>query len=199
MHKEPTIINGYFVAKYGEGKGMDQIEWLHKQNEIAKRLISTDYKHLVMALEKRAKETHERELKGWGLGLEDIGQAEDVQLWVSLFSIGPLPLMLFCSTCDTLMSAVRPLLNLIGSYLGCYITLIAAAIDDANDTLYFSASVGSGVLITITNSPVVVFITSQKTRECESTGPNSTSRDSRAGLLVHSSSISVGLVHHSAF
>lgn len=143
MHKEPTIINGYFVAKYGEGKGMDQIEWLHKQNEIAKRLISTDYKHLVMALEKRAKETHERELKGWGLGLEDIGQAEDVQLWVSLFSIGPLPLMLFCSARDSLLSAVQPLLNLIGSYLGCYVTLIAAALNDANSEPYFSMSIGS--------------------------------------------------------
>ena len=80
MHEEPTIVNGYFVAKYGEGRGMDRIKRLHKRNEIAKQLISTDYKHLAMALEKRAKETHERELKEWGLWLEDIEQAEDVQL-----------------------------------------------------------------------------------------------------------------------
>ena len=50
------------------------------RNELAKTLVNTTYKHLLDDLEERAKETHERELKEWGLGLGDIGEAEDVQL-----------------------------------------------------------------------------------------------------------------------
>ena len=53
--------------------------------------------------------------------------------------------MLFCSARDLLLSAVQPLLNLIGSYSGCYVTLIAMALDDANGEPYFSTSVGSPV------------------------------------------------------
>ena len=63
---------------------MSPAERLNKRNEIARRLVATDYKHLAADLEKRAKEAHERESKEWGVELENIGEAEDVQLYVSV-------------------------------------------------------------------------------------------------------------------
>jgi len=63
---------------------MEHIERLHKRNELAKRLVNTTYKHLATGLDTRAKETHERELKEWGLDLENITQAEDVHLYISI-------------------------------------------------------------------------------------------------------------------
>lgn len=80
MHEEPKIVNAAFVSQHGEGKGMQRAERLQKWNELAKRLVTTTYKHLATDLEKRAKEDHERELREWGLDLEEIGQAEDVHL-----------------------------------------------------------------------------------------------------------------------
>ena len=82
MHKEPAIVNAAFIARYGEGGGMDQVEWMNKQNEVAKKLIASSYNHLVVDLEERAKETHQRDLKEWKLELDDIEEAEDVQMYV---------------------------------------------------------------------------------------------------------------------
>ena len=47
----------------------------------------------------------------------------------------------FTSTRDTLFDAVYPLLQAIGSYAGCYITLIAgnAAAEGAKDKGFFTA------------------------------------------------------------
>lgn len=87
MLEEPNVVNAAFVSLHGEARGMDRLERLNKRNEVARRLINSSYKHLAADLEKRAKENHERELKEWGLGLEGIGEAEDVQLYVFLFQV----------------------------------------------------------------------------------------------------------------
>ena len=52
---------------------------MNYQSELAKSLVGTTYNHLADGLAKCAKETHEREMKEWGLGLDDIGEVEDVQ------------------------------------------------------------------------------------------------------------------------
>ena len=83
MLEEPSIVNAAFVSKYGEGRGMERIERVNKRNELAKSLVTTTYKHLVVGLEARAKATHEREMKEWAIELDDIEQAEDVTLCVS--------------------------------------------------------------------------------------------------------------------
>ena len=80
MHEEPKVVNAAFISLYGGENGVDRAARLNKWNEVAKRLVTTTYKHLAVDLEKRAREAHERELKEWGLGLEEIGQAEDIHL-----------------------------------------------------------------------------------------------------------------------
>ena len=80
MHEEPATINAAFLSQYSEGRGMDRLEQLHRWNKLARQLVATTCKDKVPGLERRAKEVHEREQKEWGLELQDIGQAEDIQL-----------------------------------------------------------------------------------------------------------------------
>ena len=49
-----------------------------------------------------------------------------------------LPLILSYSACDTLFTAIHPLLQLIRRYSGCYVTLLAAAPDLTDGKPYFS-------------------------------------------------------------
>jgi len=49
-------------------------------NTLAKEPVDKTYKHLAGDLAASTKETHEQELKELDLGLEDIGEANDVQL-----------------------------------------------------------------------------------------------------------------------
>ena len=69
-----------FTLKYGDGKAMDQAERLNKWNDVAKELIDTTWKDSKGALQDRAREANNCELKEWELGLKEIGQAEDVHL-----------------------------------------------------------------------------------------------------------------------
>ena len=80
MHEYPVLINAAFKMKYGEGTGMNPIERVNKRNDIARELITTTHTAIVPDLEQRAKETHEQELKEWGLDLDKIGEAKDVHL-----------------------------------------------------------------------------------------------------------------------
>lgn len=80
MHESPGIVNAAFVSLYGEGKGMDRMDRMNKRNEVAKRLVTGQYKEMVPKLEQRAKETHERELKEWKLELGDVAEADDIHL-----------------------------------------------------------------------------------------------------------------------
>ena len=82
MHEEPAIVNVAFIVRYGEGGGMDQVKRMNKRNKVAKKLVASSYNHLVADLEERAKETHQRDLKEWKLELDDIEEAEDVQMYV---------------------------------------------------------------------------------------------------------------------
>ena len=54
---------------------------------------------------------------------------------------GPPPLIPSYSARDSLFSAVHPLLKLIGTYSGCYVTLLVASRDHAGNDPYFSAYV----------------------------------------------------------
>lgn len=78
MHEEAEIIDKAFVSEYGEE--VDRAERLNKRNDLAKQLLNTTYKHTIPELEQRAREANDRDIKEWGLELEEIGQAEDVQL-----------------------------------------------------------------------------------------------------------------------
>ena len=80
IHEKPAVINAAFAAKYGENADMSPIERVNRRNEVARHLTSTTYAAMAPELEQRAKEAHEQELKEWGLGLDEIGEAEDVHL-----------------------------------------------------------------------------------------------------------------------
>ena len=80
MLENPEVVNNVFVELHGEATDLTQVQKMNYRNDIARNLVKTTYSHLAGGLADRAKETHERELKEWGLGLDEIGEAEDVQL-----------------------------------------------------------------------------------------------------------------------
>jgi len=73
-------VDAAFSQRFGQGEDFNQVQKMNRQNGLAKELVNTTYKHLAEDLAARAKETHKRELEEWGLCLEDIGEADDVQL-----------------------------------------------------------------------------------------------------------------------
>jgi len=79
MLENPETVNAAFVELYGEATGMTRMQKMNCRNELASTLVKTTYVHLVTELTERAKETHEQELKEWGLELDDISEAEDIQ------------------------------------------------------------------------------------------------------------------------
>ena len=83
MYKKPQIIDNAFHALYQEAGPMSCADQLNKQNEVAKWLVSTTYKDMEAELKQHTKETHEWDLKEWALELEEIEEAEDVDLYIS--------------------------------------------------------------------------------------------------------------------
>ena len=83
MHKNPKIVDDAFLAQYGGVEVMSRTERMNRRNEVTKQLVATTYKEVEAELSQRAMETHERELKEWGLELEGVEEAEDVDLYVS--------------------------------------------------------------------------------------------------------------------
>lgn len=79
MLENPTVVDTAFAKLYGDAKDLTRVQKMNHRNEVARDLVNTTYAHLVEELAERAKETHEQELKEWGLGLDDIGEAEDIQ------------------------------------------------------------------------------------------------------------------------
>ena len=78
--ENPKVVDAKFTQHYGEGRDLTPVQRMNSRNELAKSLVNTTYKHLADNLEKCAKEAHEREMSEWGLNLDNIGEAEDVQL-----------------------------------------------------------------------------------------------------------------------
>ena len=83
MHEKPAVIKAAFEANYKDGEGLSPSERLNKRNEVARHLVATTYKDIVPELERRAKEAHEQDLKTWGLDLDGIGEAQDIDMLVS--------------------------------------------------------------------------------------------------------------------
>ena len=183
MLEKPEAVDEAFTAQYGDGAGMNRLQRLNKRNEVAKELVTTTFKKMETELKQRALDTHERELKEWGLEMEGIEEAEDIEVYASSMFISHLSLIPFCSARDSLFAAVHPLLKLIGEYSGCYVTLLTAAVDGTNDKPYFSAYVGLKLLrsVSSTNSTILAFITFGRMQPSGSIGPSSTRRASKTG------------------
>jgi len=91
MHERPKVVDDEFAARYGDGKQLDRVDRMQKRNEVAKDLVTTTYKEMQSELKERAKETHEREVKEWELGLDGVAEAEDVDGYASPRIFEPSP------------------------------------------------------------------------------------------------------------
>ena len=78
--ENPEVVDTAFAQHHGKGEDLTRTQKMNCRNDLAKSLVNTTYKHLIDDLATRAKETHKQELMEWGLGLGDIGEAEDIQL-----------------------------------------------------------------------------------------------------------------------
>jgi len=125
MQDYPKVFNAAFVSRHGEGKHLQPPERLRLRTELAKSMVNGGYSHLLKDLDRKAKEQHEKALAEWELILNGVSEASDVSAYVPIFS-SPRIANLFSpsSARDTLFDAVHPLLQAIGSYANCYISLI---------------------------------------------------------------------------
>ena len=99
---------------------------MNVRHDLAKAMLYSQYSHLVNELENKAKNQHKLDTDTWNMVLEDVSLAGDVGKFVFYFLLSN-----FVDLCpisraqDTLFDAVYPLLQAIGSYAGCYVSLIA--------------------------------------------------------------------------
>jgi len=139
MSEYPLEVNAAFVSRHGDGKDLTSAQRLNSRYDVAKALLSNQYSHLVGQLDKKAAAQHSIEMDEWSMILEDISLVGDVGRYVSLFLILDLvDLNLISRTRDTLFDAVYPLLEAIGNYAGCYVTLVAgnAEKDDTGEAFF---------------------------------------------------------------
>ena len=80
----PQELNSAFVSRHGDGKNLGSAQRMNLRSELAKKMLSAQYSHLTQELEKKAAEQHEREMSQWNLTLEDLSEAPDVPLCVTL-------------------------------------------------------------------------------------------------------------------
>lgn len=133
-------VNTAFVSRHSDGKNLSNAQRLNLRYDVAKTLLSNQYSRLVNELENRAKAQHDTEMEEWNLILEDISLADDVSRCVFILFCAPSTYVCICSARDTLFDAAYPLLKAIGSYAGCYVTLIAGNADkDDADKEFFTA------------------------------------------------------------
>ena len=133
-------VNTAFVGQHGDGKDLGRTQRMNLRHDVAKALVSDKYSHLVNELENKAKVQHDAEMDEWKLILNDVSLAENVPQCLVISIHRFVNLHSFPRARDTLFDAVYPLLEAIGSYAGCYVTLIAGNEGkDDNDEGFFTA------------------------------------------------------------
>ena len=138
----PVEVNSVFVSRHSDGKNLSKTQAMNFRHDVAKSMLSSElYSCHVKALEKKAEAQQNADLDAWNLILDDISLASDVDQYV-LFILLDLIDLSFISirARDTLFDAVYPLLQAIGSYAGCSVSLIAgSAPKDDTDKGFFTA------------------------------------------------------------
>jgi hypothetical protein len=128
MRDYPAKVKKAFAAQYGNGNNLSKADRLNFQNSVAKKLLYEENTDLIDELQAKAKAQHTAGKNEWNMILEDISAAENVAQYVFLSSFllpDPVDIYFVCSARDTLFDAVYPLLQAIGTYAGCYVTLVA--------------------------------------------------------------------------
>lgn len=132
-------MNAAFVSRHGDGKNLTSAQRMNFRHDVAKALLFNQYSHLVKELDNKSKAQHGVEMDEWNMVLEDISLADDVGQYVFSFLLLRLVDLCFIPRArDTLFDAVYPLLEAIGSYAGCYVSLVAgnAEMDDAGEGFF---------------------------------------------------------------
>ena len=121
----PYKVNAAFAGWYGNSKNLSNMQCLNFQHDVAKAILSDRHSHLTKELEKKAKAQHAIDMEEWNMILNSITLSNDPAQYVPLSLTLDINWHFTSSTRDTLFDAVYPLLQVIGSYADCYITLIA--------------------------------------------------------------------------
>ena len=138
----PSEVNAVFTSRHGDGKHWSKTQIMNLRHDVAKSMLSGEYSCHVKAIEKKTMAQHEKDVEKWSLILDDISLADDVDWYVFLSIFLDVVDLCFISTRarDTLFDAVYPLLQAIGSYAGCCISLVAGtAPKDDTDKGFFTA------------------------------------------------------------
>jgi len=142
MLDHADLVNAAFVSRHGDGRAFNNHERLNVKYSLAKTMLLSHYAHLTGELDRKASVTHDVAMEEWGLILNSISLAPDVSryafplpyLWI------PLAHAPVFRARDTLFDAVHPLLQAIGSYAGCHVSLIAGRAEkDETDRGFFTA------------------------------------------------------------
>ena len=140
MLDHPDLVNAKFTSLHADGGSLRGSAKMNLKYEVAKHMLTDHYSHLTRTLDEKAVAQQELDLVAWNLILTDISEAPDVSRYVL-----PLFRVLSTHTCvhsvrDNLFDAVHPLLEAIGMYAGCYVTLIAGNPErDDTDKGFFTA------------------------------------------------------------
>ena len=120
----PEAVKASFIHRYGDGGKIPSAQRMNFRYDVAKSLLAQKYSHLTGDLEAKAIRQHDAELDEWNLILDGVSFAEDVPRYVLPFLLPPLTYGYTYSARDTLLDAVHPLLQAIGSYADCCVSLI---------------------------------------------------------------------------
>lgn len=84
MYEQAEVLNAAFASRYGDGRNLTKGDRLNTRTRLAKSLLARQYSHLVNDLRQNAMDHHRKEMREWDLILEDISEASDVSVWVSI-------------------------------------------------------------------------------------------------------------------
>ena len=149
----PEVVKAAFIHRYGDGGKLSSVQKMNLRFDVAKSLLAQKYSHLTSELERKATNQHDAEVDEWNLILDDVSTALDVPQYVFPLCVHHLPQLTHgcvCSARDTLFDAVHPLLQAIGSYANCYVSLIVGNADTHEpDGEFFTALVRSSLSIVL--------------------------------------------------
>jgi hypothetical protein len=132
-------VTAAFVSKHSDGSNLTSTRRMNLRYETAKFLLTNRFSHLVDELDAKAAAQHKAGLDEWGLVFGSVSEATDISTYVSLLFRTSSTHRYFDRARDTLFDAVHPLLQAIGRYAGCYVSLIAGSPKTDDEKGFFTA------------------------------------------------------------
>lgn len=141
MLEYPEAVDATVLHRYGPGMELPNVDRMNRQHDVAKNLLADKYSGLRGELKDRATNQHDAELKEWSLILDGISSAQDVVSCVLSFCLflAFTDSHLFHRARDNLFDTVYPLLQTIGTYADCYVSLVVGNPKTDTDKGFFTA------------------------------------------------------------